>query len=59
MKKEYLSPSIKEVSIEGAALLLDASTGSTINIDKVLINDNDTEITDGGTTDPDEDYSPW
>lgn len=40
-------------------MLLDASKESTINIDKVLINDNDTEITDGGTTDPDEDYSPW
>ncbi len=59
MKKNYLSPNVKEVSIEGAASLLAASGGSSINIDKVLIGGNDSEITDGGITDNDADYSPW
>ena len=59
MKKNYLSPNVKEVIIEGAASLLAASGGSAINVDKVLIDDNDTEITDGGITDIDTDYSPW
>lgn len=59
MKKKYLSPSVKVISIENSSMLLSASRGSSGNVDKVVIDGDGNQITDGGTTDPDTDYSPW
>ncbi len=58
MKKKYLSPKIQVISLESPALLLTTSQGKDkdINVD---VDGNDKEITDGGTTDPDENYNPW
>ena len=54
MRKKYLSPSVSVVHIVSSTQLLAASNG--VNFD---VNGNDEEVTDGGTTDPDEDYNPW
>ncbi len=56
MKKQYLSPSLKVVCIEAPELILLAGSGPDIDIS---VDGNDKEITDGGTTDPDENYNPW
>ncbi len=54
MKKKYISPNLKVVSIKTPTLLLSTSKG--VNVD---VNGNNQEIIDGGTTDPDENYNPW
>jgi len=53
MKKKYFSPSVKVFCVESSTLL--AASG---NVD-VTVDGDKTEITDGGTTDPDENYNPW
>ncbi len=57
MKKKYLSPSVKVFCVEGPALLSGAGDDSG-NVD-ITVDGSGTEITDGGTTDPDTDYLPW
>ncbi len=57
MKKKYLSPSVKVFCVEGPALLSGSGDDSG-NVD-ITVDGSGTEITDGGTTDPDTDYQPW
>ncbi len=54
MRKTYVSPKIEVFSIEGPVVLLEMSGEVEVTIDG-----DKTEITDGGTTDPDENYNPW
>ena len=60
MKKKYLSPSVKVFCVEGPTLLSgsggDGGDGGNVDI---TVDGSGTEITDGGTTDPETDYQPW
>ena len=57
MKKKYLSPSVKVFCVEGPTLL-SGSGGDGGDVD-ITVDGSGTEITDGGTTDPETDYQPW
>lgn len=58
MKKQYLSPCLKVVCIETPELILLAGSGPGPDID-ISVDGSDNEITEGGTTKPDENYNPW